>query len=74
LISLTVGCKTVPAPSITPYSELVSPPERPYLAPIETIKDAGIRLTNTLSHIEKQEMYIKDMEGYYLEVIEIISR
>ena len=75
LISLTAACKTVPTKiEVTPYTELVAPPERPYLAPIQTLQDAGIRLTNTISHIERQESYIKRMEDYYLTFIEIISK
>jgi hypothetical protein len=70
-----MACKTVPAKiEVTPYTELVAPPERPYLAPIQTLQDAGIRLTNTISHIERQETYIKRMEKYYLTFIEIISK
>ena len=75
LISLTTACETIPAKiEVTPYTELVAPPERPYLAPIQTLQDAGIRLASTISHIERQESYIKRMEDYYLTFIEIISK
>ncbi len=74
LISIS-SCKTIDTKEIqiTPFTELVSIPKRPYLAPIgeQAIKDLSSRLATVINYSEKLEMYSINMEEYYLKFIDI---
>lgn len=72
--TLIISCTTVPNAVL--FSDFFPPPARPILKEVptdntlEAIKQLGIHLTTTMTHIEKLEEYQRIEDAYYRKILE----
>lgn len=72
--TLIISCATVPNKVL--FSDFFPPPARPILKEVptdntlEAIKQLGIHLTTTMTHIEKWEEYQRIEDAYYRKILE----
>ena len=77
---LIVSCSTTPVTKyvVPTYSEIVIPPVKPVFPMItndeNALRTTGIYLSTALAGIAERDIYIKDIEGFYLQAIKIITR
>ena len=70
--TLIISCATVPNTVL--FSDFFPPPTRPVLKEVptnntlEAIKQLGIHLTTTMTHIEKWEEYQRIEDEYYRKI------